>query len=480
MDEQQILKRKWRFIHIRKRSPLFWSLVVLGAAQLKNDVGFDYRLTAASFADHIVFDEKQAADVEKRIAKKIVQEPHFLLEVMAKGYNDHQLAIAKWEKIQAHDFSHATTRELVTHYQAYFDSMMPFGLYVVLPLLAETYMSTVIHAQLEKKFPKKGDTLFNVATDPLKEGSVMEEKLELLRIAREAKKGKNISNQIKLHTKKFCWMKNPGYFEEYYDEAHYLHHLKELLAGNPEKEINEMESHQKEKEKKFNELLALTKNEPTLQLLIKTANEAVYFRSYRTEIYYSSPTYLTALFKAIAQKLGLKDYRDLLYLYADETIPLLKEGKKAPSELISQRKIAYAIILKGESYTSIQGKAALELTEKLQLRGTHEKSEIVHGQSAYMGKVRGIAVVVHDVGELNKVKKGMILVAHATNVNFVPALKLVSGIVTEEGGILSHASIISRELKIPAVIGTKHATKTFKDGEMIEVDAEKGIVRKLS
>ena len=480
MDEQEILKRKWRFIHIRKRSPLFWSLVVLGAAQLKNDVGFDYRLPAASFADHIVFDEKQFADVEKRIAKKIVQEPQFLLEVMEKGYRDHQLAIAKWKKIQAHDFSHATTNELVKHYQIYYDSMLPFGLYVVLPLLAETYMSTVIHAQLEKKFPKKGDALFNVATDPLKEGSVVEEKLALLRIALEAKKGKDVSNQIKLHAKKFCWMKNPGYFEEYYTEAHYAHQMKELLTKNSEKEIKEIESHQKEKEKRFNELLTLTKNDPALQTLIKTANEAVYFRSHRTEIYYSSPIYLAELFKAIAQKLGLKDYRDLLYLYADEIIPLLETGKKAPSELIAQRKIAYAVIPDGATYSSIEGKAALELAEKLQLRGAHENTGIVHGQSAYMGKVRGIAVVVHHVGELNKVKKRMILVAHATNVNFVPALKLVSGIVTEEGGILSHASIISRELKIPAVIGTKHATKTFKDGEMIEVDANKGIVRRIS
>lgn len=68
---------------------------------------------------------------------------------------------------------------------------------------------------------------------------------------------------------------------------------------------------------------------------------------------------------------------------------------------------------------------------------------------------------------------------HATNVNFLPVLKLVVGIVTEEGGILSHASVISRELKIPAVIGTKVATQMIKDGDEIEVDAEKGRVHIL-
>ena len=68
---------------------------------------------------------------------------------------------------------------------------------------------------------------------------------------------------------------------------------------------------------------------------------------------------------------------------------------------------------------------------------------------------------------------------HATNVNFVSALHRVAGIVTEEGGILSHAAIISRELRIPCVIGTKIATRVLKDGDEVEVDAEKGIVKLL-
>ena len=54
---------------------------------------------------------------------------------------------------------------------------------------------------------------------------------------------------------------------------------------------------------------------------------------------------------------------------------------------------------------------------------------------------------------------------------------LASAIVTDEGGLTSHAAVISRELKIPCVIGTKHATDVFEDGDLIEVDANKGIVK---
>ena len=58
-------------------------------------------------------------------------------------------------------------------------------------------------------------------------------------------------------------------------------------------------------------------------------------------------------------------------------------------------------------------------------------------------------------------------------------LRKYKAIVTDEGGVLSHASIISRELKIPCVIGTKIATRVFKNGDLVEVDANKGIVRKI-
>jgi len=62
----------------------------------------------------------------------------------------------------------------------------------------------------------------------------------------------------------------------------------------------------------------------------------------------------------------------------------------------------------------------------------------------------------------------------------MPAIQKCSAIVTDEGGIMCHAAIVARELKKPCIIGTKVATKVIKDGDMLEVDADKGIVRILS
>ena len=66
-----------------------------------------------------------------------------------------------------------------------------------------------------------------------------------------------------------------------------------------------------------------------------------------------------------------------------------------------------------------------------------------------------------------------------TRPEFVPLMKQASAIVTDEGGLISHAAIVSRELKKPCVIATKTATRLFKDGDMLEVDADNGVVRML-
>ena len=66
-----------------------------------------------------------------------------------------------------------------------------------------------------------------------------------------------------------------------------------------------------------------------------------------------------------------------------------------------------------------------------------------------------------------------------TSPEFISAMRNAAAIITDEGGITCHAAIVSRELEIPCLIGTKNATKILKDGDMVEVDTFKGIVRKL-
>lgn len=107
------------------------------------------------------------------------------------------------------------------------------------------------------------------------------------------------------------------------------------------------------------------------------------------------------------------------------------------------------------------------------------QSNLIKGQSACPGKIVGNTKIVFVMKDLSKIRKGDILVTSMTMPRYVPAMKKAAAIVTDEGGITCHAAIVSRELKIPCIIGTKIATKVLKDGDLVEVDAEKGIVRIL-
>ena len=88
-------------------------------------------------------------------------------------------------------------------------------------------------------------------------------------------------------------------------------------------------------------------------------------------------------------------------------------------------------------------------------------------------------MVLRSSTQINKVKLGDILVAKMTRPDYVPAMRRAAAIVTNEGGMTCHAAIVSRELGIPCIVGTKIATKVLKDGDLVEVDAEKGIVKKI-
>ena len=104
----------------------------------------------------------------------------------------------------------------------------------------------------------------------------------------------------------------------------------------------------------------------------------------------------------------------------------------------------------------------------------------LNGQSASRGIVRGKARIVLLSSDAENLIEGEILVCPMTSPEYVPAMKRSAAIVTDEGGLLSHAAIMSREFGKPCVIATRVATRVLKTGDRVEVDANKGIVRILS
>ncbi len=106
-------------------------------------------------------------------------------------------------------------------------------------------------------------------------------------------------------------------------------------------------------------------------------------------------------------------------------------------------------------------------------------ANIIKGQIANKGKAKGFARVIHDPQKTHSFMEGEVLVTGMTRPEFISIIKKASAIVTDEGGIGCHAAIVSRELNKPCVIGTKNATEIIQDGDLLDVDADNGVIKIL-
>jgi phosphohistidine swiveling domain-containing protein len=124
---------------------------------------------------------------------------------------------------------------------------------------------------------------------------------------------------------------------------------------------------------------------------------------------------------------------------------------------------------------------ALQKKYDFSLEPETEVSDVqeIKGQVACAGKAQGTVRILMKHTEVASFPDGAILVSSMTVPTFLPAMKKAAAFVTDEGGITCHAAIVAREMKKPCIIGTKIATKVFKNGDRVEVDADKGIVRKI-
>ena len=165
---------------------------------------------------------------------------------------------------------------------------------------------------------------------------------------------------------------------------------------------------------------------------------------------------------------------DFIYLLPDEIRAGLA-GATMDTEEITQRQERYALITEGETTTLYTGKDVDQFLDKKQVK----EVKTLRGLAANKGLVTGTVVLVKDRSELNKVKKGDILVTKLTTPDFVVAMERSGAIVTDIGGMGSHAAIIAREFGIPCIIGTEVATKVLKEDDYVEVDANNGFIRKI-
>lgn len=153
-------------------------------------------------------------------------------------------------------------------------------------------------------------------------------------------------------------------------------------------------------------------------------------------------------------------------------------NKTVPLELLRERREGNFIYGTPDGYLIYSGEDIPRYVDLSDFYTRIEDTDTLRGVAACHGVARGEVRIVRNAFS-SPFQDGEILVTNNTTPEFVPLMKRAAAIVTEQGGITTHAAIVSRELKIPCVIGVRHATRVLKDGDVVEVDADNGIVRRV-
>ena len=157
-------------------------------------------------------------------------------------------------------------------------------------------------------------------------------------------------------------------------------------------------------------------------------------------------------------------------------------GKLSSQKMIKDRRVAFAAaMVPNKKLKMLNSKTALTYwktyLEKQIDSSTKELRGIVVSSSAK--PIRARVKILRDPHNADSFDKGDILVAPMTTPEYIFAMKKASAIITDTGGLMSHAAITSRELGVPCIVGTKYSTSWLKDGDLVEVDTNQGVVRKI-
>lgn len=215
-----------------------------------------------------------------------------------------------------------------------------------------------------------------------------------------------------------------------------------------------------------------------LKHLLWALSQVTYLNEYRKEIFCQVSLKIRPVLNKLAKAAGLKDWKEVSLLTHDELI-LAATGKNLSKLVARRQKESFAVHnIDGVQLQIVYGLEVKKFEDKLKTKNINAAQ--FNGVVGNKGKVVGKVKLVLNYKDFNKFKAGNILVAKMTSVDYLPIMKKAIAFITDEGGLACHAAVVAREFNLPCIIGTKIATAVLKDGDIIEVDAHKGIVRKIN
>jgi len=455
------------------------------------------------------YHNESATKMGQAIIDKIKKDSEFFKQVIDNIYKYSEEMLKFCFGVDKLDETKLPDKELLGYYKTYIEKTKQLRIWGWIPVLIDgltkDFLTDHLMEELKEHLKSLGkeselSSIYSTMSSSEKSSAVQQEEKSRLKLILELKKLDNyeeIINDIKLINTKDFYKRNPEtkkpleYHLKEYGWLPYIYigptmsldylfkSIKDDLTNGDSIEIklSKLENRTEELNKEKSAIVKMYSIPDYLAYLFDVSSEFMYIKDYRKQIYQKSYISMDKIMSEISRRINLT-LKEIKYLVYDEVQSALL-NKKDYKKIAQQRANKCCFAVKNGEIEVFQGKECEEMIKKNikpELTETKQTNEL-KGTSAYKGKAKGIAKVILVKEDINKMNEGDILVSSATNPDLIIAMKKASAFVTDVGGIMSHASIIARELKKPCVIGTKSATKIIKDGDFLEVDADSGIVK---
>ena len=318
--------------------------------------------------------------------------------------------------------------------------------------------------------------LFSILTAPVHLSFINEAEVSLIKIALAVRKDPaQRTKLLQRHQQEFFWIHN-NYVDAYVlSVEHFNTELEKLLALSEDlnvtlKKIEETPARHIEEKKKY---WSLVEQDKELEFLLKVSEDFTKWQDDRKKATLWTMHYGSLILSEIGKRTNIS--LELIKYMSPREVGKIFDITPS-SEDFKKRKENCVFFWDTEGHEVLVGKEADQVKETILKTTDLSHVNDFRGLTACMGKGVGTVKIIKSAKEVDKVNEGDILVAVMTRPDYVPAMKKAAAIVTDEGGVTSHAAIVARELNKPCVIGTKIATKVLKDGMTVEVNADHGLV----
>jgi len=378
-----------------------------------------------------------------------------------------------------------STEDIIRLHSQWFNLYAEFSfwnipLWLTIPEKLTDYLKTILQTKYDVS-----ENEFQLLTTPDKPTYVFKEEIGLLKCAlninfeylKLEKQEKKVQKTLKHHSENWFWIPFDYLGPDIWGPKECLKRIFEI-SKNKKGIKNLLESklkHYEELKAKQKIIIKKYKIPASTVRLLDDLHTITIMQDEKKEICTKAQYFLQkCIFALIGKQLKIDSVVCIKFSH-EELWAALRGEKAITNSEVEKRKKSSIGILSTRGYDVVGGEKA----EKFYKLFSPDVSIIkeIKGQIACRGIVIGKVKILLSPKEIYKIEKGDILVATMTTPDYIPAMSKAAAIVTSEGGLTCHAAIVSRELKIPCIIGTKIAHIILKDGDLVEVDANNGVVR---